>query len=243
MVEHYYSPNVSEDLVAASRSSSGSKGNQHLEKDLLFEVGNLLLGNLSSVPSRDLEKDSVSRLADKVTTKLRREKLQKEMTCAGDYETTRLYNSVAQVQSSARGKQLTDSEGNEIDELTEDDPEEVMESMEIVDEIDDCPDDDDTEDDNDEGGIFNKNCITDLWCRGWNGIDAMKYAEVKQRQEARMKRKRRAQIVILDKVREMKAESEASIIIDEEVEPEVAPLWRSVVHRFIDKDGNRYKSN
>jgi hypothetical protein len=81
-------------------------------------------------------------------------------------ETTRLYNSVAQVQSSARGRQLTDSEGNKIiDELTEEDPEEVMESMEIVDEIDDCPEDDDAEDDNDEGGIFNKNCITDLWCR------------------------------------------------------------------------------
>jgi hypothetical protein len=98
-----------------------------------------------------------------------------------------------------------------------------------------------TSDDN--GDVFNKNCITDLWSRGWNAIDAMKYAEVKQRQEARMRKKRRAQIVILEKVREMKAESEASIIVDEEIEPEVAPLWGSVVHRFIDKDGNRYMSN
>lgn len=164
MVEQFYSPNtdISDPESKALRSSSGSKGNQHLEKDLLFEVVNLLLGGVSVPSNRVVEKDTVSCLSSKITTKLRREKLNEQMTYRGDDETTRLYNSVSHVQDAVRGERAVDVDKDEVfgvsNEADTEDSERVMESLEIEDEIDDSPDDE--ADDDEDGAINDKNCTT-----------------------------------------------------------------------------------
>jgi hypothetical protein len=55
-----------------------------------------------------------------------------------------------------------------------------------------------------------------------------------------MVRKRKAQIVILDKVKEMKSAGEASIVIDQELPPEITPLWRAIAQSSTIIDGSRY---
>ena len=126
------------------RHSSGSKGNHNLEKDLLFEVAGLFLGNLFIKIERTLEKDSVSCLANKITTDLKREKLAKEMSNTVDDDTSRLFNSVSHVQQSIRSTGVNENAEDDDSphgivhmdsEFEMEDPEAAMNSFQVDDEI------------------------------------------------------------------------------------------------------------
>jgi hypothetical protein len=216
MVDQMYSPG---DIAATSvwGSSSGSKGNHMVEKDLLYEVAGLFLGDITVTRSRTLRKDSVSCLSSKVTTVLKRDKLTKEMTNQADDETSRLFNSVSHVQISARGGEVADTDDDSpygiltADEVpdgdvhvTVEDSEAAMDELEVTREIDETAD---FESDAEDNTLVVKNCLLDIWSRGWLMIDYMNYKEVRKRQGDRLKWKKKMQKQVLELVKQMKASS------------------------------------
>jgi hypothetical protein len=245
VVDQIYSPGDIE-KTSVWRSSSGSKGNHMLEKDLLYELAGLFLGDITVSQSRKLRKDSVSKLASKVTTVLKRDKLAKEMTNQTDDETSRLFNSVSHVQASARGGEIADTEddspygittADEIQEedvhVTVEDWEAAMDDLQITREIDETADSDSNEDDKADF----KKCLIDIWSRGWFMIDYMNYKEVRKRQDDRLARKKKMQKQVLDLVKQMKVSSSNSVIIDEEMPPIMEAPWTRMVHEL---DADRY---
>lgn len=240
-----YSPSSS-GSTTVWKASSGSKGNHMLEKDLLLEVAGLFLGDLSSDISRSLQKDSVSCLSSKITTELKRDKLTNEMTKTNDDETTRLFNSVSHVQQSIKAGDINDTEnddsphgvGNTIidddNNTSVEDSEAVMEAMVVEEELNETAD---MEDDDTGSDDFNKDCLLDIWSRGWYAIDLMKVKEMRKRESDRLSRKSKMQKHILDMVTAMKADSVASVIIDTEEAPELPSPWTDMIHSL----DNRYK--
>lgn len=138
-MDAFYTPG--EVVSTIYRHGSGSKGNLHLEKDLLFEVAGLFLEMRRDNDQRMLRRNSVSSLACRITTELKRNKLTREMTDCGDDETNRLFNSVSHMQDKSRRVV--------VDDIIDDSPygapetyavgvesETAMEQIEIRDEID-----------------------------------------------------------------------------------------------------------
>ena len=166
---------------------------------------------------RSIEKDSVLKVKDHVTTELRRDKLTKEMKNTGDDETSRLFNSVHRIQQSVQNRTKDGDDDDDSlhglgiddqEDLKRDDAEAAMDAMQINDTIDECNDVED-EDDN----IFSKNCLKDVWYQGWDLIDKMKIKATKEREARRKKQKRLIQKTVLDKVKEMKETALSTVII------------------------------
>lgn len=217
-----------------------------LEKDLLFEVAVavLFLGDLSSNIPRSLQKDGVSCLSSKITTELKRDKLTKEMTNTLDDETTRLFNSVSHVQKSIRAGDINDTENDDSphgagttymdddNNPSVEDSEAAMEAMVINEELDETAD----MEDDDVSDTFNKDCLVDIWSRGWYAIDLMNVKEMRKREGDRLARKTKMQKHILEMVTAMKADSVASVVIDTEETPVLPLLWTDMIHSL----DNRY---
>ena len=236
--EVYFDRGNGDLTTKVNHHSSGIKGNHHLEKDLLFELAGLFLGDLFKEKLKDrkrsIDKDSVWSLQDKITTDLHRDKLAKEMRNNIDDETSRLFNSVTHLRQAARMSVEPDDEddlphGIGIDD--DEDAESEMDSLQINTVVDERNEVDDTDD------VFSKNCIKDIWFHGWDMIDKMKIKEMNERKAKRIERKRKTQNIILKKVKELKENAAASVVIDDESFEGIDAPWTAVVHNL---DSDRY---
>ena len=68
-------------------------------------------------------------------------------------------------------------------------------------------------------------------------LDKMKIKKTKERELVRKKQKRQVQQTILQKVKELKEDSELHVVIDDENFDGVESMWTSTVHSY---DANRY---
>ena len=119
-------------------------------------------------------------------------------------------------------------------EIEMEDAEAAMNALQIDDEVDENG----AREINDDGE-FSKDCLTDIWARGWEQIDKMNVKEMMICDEKRVNRKRATQKMILQKVKEMKEAAESTVIIDEEYDIPIAPLWTMAIHsldpaRYLD---------
>lgn len=227
VVDAFYTPGAVESTVY--RHGSGSKGNLHLEKDLLFEVAGLFLGMRRDNDQRTLRRNSVSSLACRITTELKRNKLAREMTDRGDDETNRLFNSVSHMQDNSRrvvADDIIDDSPHGAPETyaVGDESEAAMEQIEIRDEIDES-----SEEEHSGAVHVNKRCISDLWSQGWYSIDCMNISKTRERQEHRLKCKKRMQKAVLSLVKQMKEDACNAVVIDEEKEPELQAPWATMI--------------
>ena len=122
-------------------------------------------------------------MKNKITTELVRAKLQKEKSNQ-DAETTRLFNSVAHVQTTARGVEVDDAEDEDCDdspnaatnEPDEDELEDAMNSMDFREEDNNW----DVNESDETSTEFDKSCLKDLYYLGWNAIQSMQIKDVRE---------------------------------------------------------------
>ena len=250
----YSSRDISERVV--HWSGTGAKGHGQSERQLLWEIIDLFLGdfvpplaNQHDYCHRKLENGTTAKFDKLITTKLNRTRLNKE--CQINWEddsASRLFNGVQHMYDrinimKSREKEVVSSVGmpnNMVDVF--DNVMDYESSDAIVPNIDDRVFDEKDEGEsmeiNDNGIERNDNntklCVSKLYMDGWREVNELKVSEVRQVARDRITWKRDVTKYIMEQVKEMKSNSSTTVVCSKNPIAEIS-LWSSRMHTLRPK--------